>query len=93
MKFTIAFATTILLASTASATCYGSDAFKTCYDTQSGNSYTVNKLGNTTYMNGNNSNTGSSWSQESHTFGNTTQHYGRDSEGNNWNHTCFNGRC
>jgi hypothetical protein len=81
-----------LVAGTASAACYGSKNFSTCQD-NSGNNYTVQRYGNTTHMQGNNYQTGSSWSQDSNTFGNTTLHNGRDSNGNSWNTTCIHGRC
>ena len=68
-----------------SAACLGSGAFQTCYD-DSGNSYTVNRLGNSTYTNGYNAQTDSFWNQQSHTYGNTTQHSGT-TNGNNWNMT------
>ena len=68
------------------AGCWGTQAFSNCVD-GNGNSYTVQRFGNTTYMQGYNSTTGSTWSQESHRFGNTTQHYGHASNGNSWNMT------
>ncbi|WP_341678379.1 hypothetical protein [Niveibacterium sp. SC-1] len=76
-------------ASTASAGCYGTDAFKTCTDS-SGNTYQVNKLGNTTTVNGYNAQTGSNWSQQSQQIGNTTITNGRAANGNAWNETTQN---
>lgn len=78
----------ISLAFTASASyanCFGSDAFKTCTD-NSGNSYTVQKFGDTTTVQGRNSQ-GDTWSQRSQTLGNTTYHNGTAANGNNWNGT------
>jgi len=72
----------------ASAGCYGSSSVYNCYDYQSGNSYSVQKYGNSTYMQGYNAGTGSSWSQNSNSFGNTTFHNGTDSRGNSWSTTC-----
>jgi len=72
-------------ASSANATCIGSGALSTCSD-GSGNSYTVQRFGNQTFMNGYNAQTGSSWSQNSTTMGNTTFHYGQ-TNGNSWNMT------
>jgi len=74
-----------LIASPASATCIGTDAFSTCFD-NSGNSYNVQRFGNQTFMNGTNSGTGSTWSQHSTTVGNTTIHEGQ-TNGNEWNMT------
>lgn len=74
------------LTSTVSAACFGSGTLRTCYD-NSGNSYTVNRLGNTTITNGYNSQTGSTWSQNSTTMGNTTFHSGQAANGNSWNAT------
>ena len=67
----------------ANAMCVGSGGFQVCNDT-SGNSYTVNRFGNNTYMQGHNAQTGSSWSQNSQTYGNTTYHQGL-SNGQSWN--------
>jgi hypothetical protein len=69
----------------ANATCFGSNSFQSCND-NSGNSYTVQRFGNQTMMNGYNGNTGSMWSQNSMTFGNTTLHNGF-TNGNPWNMT------
>jgi hypothetical protein len=67
------------------ATCIGSDTFSTCSD-NSGNQYTVRRFGNSTYLNGSNAETGSTWSQTSRTLGNTTYHNGV-TNGNPWNMT------
>jgi len=71
----------------ASANCFGSANSYTCNDLSSGNSYNVQKFGNSTYMQGYNSNTGNTWNQNSHTYGNTTNVYGTASNGQNWNQT------
>ena len=76
----------MMMVGTASAACIGSGSFQSCTD-NSGNSYSVNRFGNSTFMNGTNSRTGSTWSQNSNTFGNTTMHSGRSSDGGNWNLT------
>lgn len=81
-----------IISTQAFAACMGSGNLSTCYDS-SGNNYTVNRMGNSTFMQGSNSRTGSNWSQQSTTFGNTTIHNGRDSNGDHWNTTCFNGVC
>lgn len=81
-----------LFASSASAACYGSKSFQTCSD-DSGNNYTVQRFGNSTYMQGYNANTGSSWSQNSQTYGKSTFHNGVDANGNSWNSSCYNGIC
>lgn len=73
-------------AAPASAACYGSGSFSSCYD-GNGNSYSIQRFGNNTYMNGYNNRTGSSWSQTSQTFGNSTYNYGRNSKGQSWNST------
>jgi len=57
-----AFMTTFLMTSVENAECIGSGSFQTCND-DSGNSYTINRYGNSTTMNGYNAQTGSSWSQ------------------------------
>ncbi len=68
------------------ANCIGTGAFRTCTDS-SGNNYTINDFGSTTTMQGYNSRTGSTWSQNSTTMGNTTIHNGYSSDGGNWNMT------
>jgi len=75
-------------AGSASAGCYGSSTSYNCYDSQSGNSYNVQKYGNSTYMQGYNAGTGSSWSQNSTSFGNTTIHNRVDKRGRSWSTTC-----
>ncbi|TPI56828.1 MULTISPECIES: hypothetical protein [unclassified Mesorhizobium] len=65
------------------AACFGSHAFKTCTD-ENGNSYNIQHYGNTTNMTGYNANTGSTWSQNSNTFGNTTITNGTAADGGAW---------
>lgn len=74
------------VSSAAQAACYGSPGYRTCTD-NSGNSYSVQRFGGSTYMRGSNPSTGSNWSQQSHTFGNTTTVHGSDSSGRSWNNT------
>ncbi len=69
------------------ANCIGSGSIKTCYDANTGNSYTVSELGNSTYVTGTNARTGHSWSQTSNHIGNTTYTNGIDAEGKPWNST------
>lgn len=83
MKLICALAVALIVPTMASAGCIGTGAFSTCNDSN-GNSYTVNRFGNTTMMQGHNSNTGSSWSQNSQRVGNTTFHNGQ-TNGNSWN--------
>lgn len=85
MKITaVIFALLAPAVSNAQAQCFGSDSFTTCTD-QSGNTYNVQRFGNTTTMQGYNSRTGSSWNQQSQTFGGTTFHSGQAANGNSWN--------
>lgn len=67
----------------ASANCQGSGSFQTCMDS-SGNSYNVQRYGNTTQVQGFNAQTGSTWSQTSQSVGNTALHNGTASNGNMW---------
>jgi hypothetical protein len=85
-KLASAALATILLAAPAYAQCYGTGNFRTCNDS-AGNSYNIQQYGNTTYMQGNNARTGSNWSQNSTSFGNTTIHSGQASNGNSWSMT------
>ena len=84
--FAVPFAALAFSAS-ASAACYGTGSFQNCYDSNTGNSYNVQRFGNTTRMNGYNAGTGSTWNQTSQTFGNTTYHRGTAANGNSWNST------
>lgn len=77
----------------ANAYCIGSGSFSTCRDSRSGNSYTIQRSGDTTYMHGRNYNTGSTWSQNSQTIGTATFHHGRDADGNSWSSTCVGNFC
>lgn len=91
---TTLLAGSLLLASAAaSANCVGSDSYKSCYDSSSGNSYTVQKIGDSTYVNGWNSQTGNSWSQSSQRVGDSTIYQGRDSNGNSYRKTCNSYGC
>lgn len=71
----------------ANAGCTGSGSYYHCYDYNTGNSYNISKFGNQTRVSGYNINTGSSWSQNSTTYGNTTYQNGYSSNGNSWNQT------
>ncbi|MNF01934.1 hypothetical protein [Ensifer canadensis] len=92
MKTLIAALALSLIAAPAFALCIGSDTLQSCTDT-SGNSYTINRMGNTTFMNGSNAETGSQWNQTSTTVGNSTFHNGTDKDGNSWSTSCINGIC
>lgn len=83
MKIYLVAAFLAASALSANATCYGSGSFQTCHDS-SGNSYSVQRYGNTTYMQGSNPN-GTQWNQTSQTLGNTTYHDGTTANGNSWN--------
>jgi hypothetical protein len=86
MKKTLLALTLSLAAGSAAAGCIGSGSFQTCTDS-SGNSYSVNRIGNTTFTNGYNSDTGSTWNQTSTTIGNTTFHNGTAADGGTWHGT------
>lgn len=76
-----------LFVNSANADCFGSETMYSCNDIQSGNTYQVNKFGNSTTMNGYNSRTGSTWNQNSSTYGNITYQNGTSSNGKAWNQT------
>ncbi|NDD91380.1 hypothetical protein EBZ37_04775 [bacterium] len=86
MKKLILCAALALSAFSANASCYGTAASRSCYDATSGNSYTVNRIGNSTYMMGSNATTGSTWTQSSSSFGGTTYINGT-TNGRIWNET------
>ncbi len=75
---------TIFAVNVASAACYGTDTFENC-DNSSGNSYTINRFGDTTMMIGGSVQTGNSWSQDLETLGDTTFHNDHTNNGNSWN--------
>ena len=75
-----------ICAFSANAACTGSGSYRYCTDS-SGNSYTVQQYGNTTYTQGSNASTGSTWNQTGSTYGNTTYHNGTAANGNSWSGT------
>lgn len=75
-----------VLAGTAGADCVGTEQIKTCTDAQ-GNTYTVQRFGNQTVMNGYNTQTGNSWTQNSQTYGNQTYTQGQAADGSSWSMT------
>lgn len=79
-------AVALALPTFASASCFGSGSYQTCTDS-SGNSYSVQRYGNTTYTQGYSGSTGNSWSQTSSTYGSTTYHNGTAANGNSWSGT------
>lgn len=81
----IVLATTVV-ASQASAGCFGTSNFYSCYD-NSGNSYSISKFGNSTYMTGSNSRTGSSWSQNTSRIGGYSFTNGTSANGRSWSST------
>lgn len=85
-KFVLVVALTSAFA--ANAACYGTGTYQTCTD-GSGNSYSVNRIGSNTYMEGQNPGTGSRWSQETQRIGNQSFTTGRDADGNTWNSTTY----
>ncbi|GAA4493600.1 hypothetical protein [Pseudaeromonas paramecii] len=79
-------AAALMLHTTAWAGCIGSASLQTCTD-NSGNVYTVSRLGNQTIVQGSNANTGNTWNQTSTRMGNVTTTNGYDADGNSWNST------
>jgi|GEM_PF-826832 len=75
------------VAGTARANCYGSGTYQTCYDANTGNQYSVQRIGSNTYVQGSNASTGSTWSQHSMTVGGTTYTNGRNARGQAWTET------
>lgn len=80
------FAAAMMLPLVAQANCFGSGSYQTCTDS-SGNTYSVQRYGNTTQLQGYNADTGNNWSQSSSTYGNTTYHNGTAANGNSWSGT------
>lgn len=67
LKFASTAVAAILFATSVQAGCYGTGAYTRCSD--GGNSYSVQRSGNTTSMQGYSADTGSSWSQRTTTYG------------------------
>lgn len=85
-------AVTILIAAfsaSAYANCFGSPTMQTCTD-NNGNSYQVNRFGNTTTVHGYNAQTGSSWNETANTYGNNTYINGTAANGASWNENIMN---
>ncbi|GAB2798925.1 hypothetical protein GCM10027040_27350 [Halomonas shantousis] len=89
-KTSVAAALAFALSGTAYAGCYGTGNYEHCYDSQSGNNYSIQHNGNTTRMRGYNSSTGSTWSETSHDYGSFTRHRGVSSDGEAWSSTTRN---
>lgn len=68
------------------AACVGTETSQTCTD-DSGNMYTVSRLGNQTIVQGSNAQTGNTWSQTSTHLGNSTYTSGFNADGDSWNST------
>lgn len=85
-KIVLAIAAMLAATNASQAGCFGTGTYSTCTDA-SGNRYSIQRFGGNTYMNGYNANTGSSWSRNSSTFGNSTYTYGRNSQGQSWTST------
>lgn len=79
----------IIFSVAASAACIGSSTLYSCND-PSGNNYIVNRIGNVTTVQGNNQQTGNTWSQTSNHFGDVTITNGVAANGNSWNETTTN---
>lgn len=74
----------------ASAQCYTFGSSTTCFDAKSGNSYTTYRSEGYSSTYGSNMRTGSRWSQQSYSYGQTesgygnTQTFGTASDGSRW---------
>lgn len=88
---TAIFIVSLLLGASAYADCtkttIGSTTFANCDD---GNSYTTQRFGGSSFTNGRNSTTGSTWSQQKTSVGNMHFYNGRDSNGDSWSGTGYN---
>jgi len=87
MKFKLALAIVISFGACTTAAaqqCYGSSSYRTC-TTSDGSTYTTQRIGNSSYTNGYNSQTGLSWNQSTQRIGNSSYTTGTDANGNSWN--------
>ena len=69
----------------ASANCTKTGSITSCYDSQSGNSYTTYDFGTSSITNGSNANTGTTWSQNTTRLGDSSFSNGTSSTGTTWN--------
>lgn len=76
----------VLSCAMAGATCYGTGSYQTCND-GAGNSYTARRYGDTTQVQGTNTQTGTPWSQTTRNVGNTTRYQGSAANGASWQGT------
>lgn len=79
----------VFISTSALANCFGGPTMQTCTD-NNGNSYQVNRFGNTTMVNGYNVQTGSSWNETANTYGNRTVINGTAANGASWNENIMN---
>lgn len=86
LKQWVAIAAGVLWCAAAGATCYGTGSYQTCND-GAGNSYTARRYGDTTQVQGTNTQTGTSWSQTTRNVGNTTRYQGSAANGESWKGT------
>lgn len=68
------------------SSCFGSSSYQNCTDA-TGNTYSTLRIGNSSFTDGYNSQTGSTWNQSTQRIGDTSFTTGTDSEGNVWNST------
>jgi hypothetical protein len=66
--------------------CFGSSSLRTCTDA-AGNTYITQRIGDSSFTNGSNAETGSFWSQSTQHIGDTSFTTGNDADGNAWNST------
>ena len=83
-QYLVGIFSAVITFSSAQAGCIGNSSFSTCSDA-SGNTYTNNRIGNTTYTSGYNSSIGSSWNQSTNRIGNTSYTNGTSADGGSWN--------
>jgi hypothetical protein len=68
------------------SSCYGTSALRICTDA-SGNTYTTQRIGDLSYTDGHNAQTGSSWNQSTQRIGDMSFTTGTDADGDSWNST------
>lgn len=91
-KFVVFLLATAFVAPAVHATCVGSQALSNCWD-DNGNNYTVQRMGNMTYVDGSNSRTGSQWSETVQHYGDTAYINGTDKRGRSWSEVCTSAGC
>jgi len=83
--FASALIAALAIPAIASASCSTIGSTTSCYDHNSGNSTTTQRIGGQSFTNGHNANTGASWNSNTQRIGSQSFTNGSSSNGSSWN--------